>query len=265
MSRRNLISLCLLSALFLFFLYASHLLSSPNYTTEYYRVPQKFNYPKNYYKSKYPKIGLEPTFTTTVNISATIDDVLNEQRERISDKMMYYEYPGGRFGVDAEKLSDLTMETEGTPMRSIIITTWRSGSTFLGDILNSMPGNFYHYEPLLNFDIIQIRGPPHEKKAIQNLKNLLKCDYSKMDEYLDYGKDHTYLFTHNTRLWKLCKSFPQFCWEPKFLTQICKLFPLQSMKVVRLRMNLAAQLLEDERLVIFFIFFFNLLIKFDYN
>lgn len=51
--------------------------------------------------------------------------------------MSFYEFPNGRFGVDAKSLNDLTLETGGQPIRSIIISTWRSGSTFLGDILNA--------------------------------------------------------------------------------------------------------------------------------
>ena len=30
----------------------------------------------------------------------------------------------------------------------LVITSWRSGSTFLGDILNHYPGTFYSFEPL---------------------------------------------------------------------------------------------------------------------
>lgn len=67
-------------------------------------------------------------------------------------------------------------------MRSIIVTTWRSGSTFLGDILNSHPANYYHYEPLLDFSIIQIRGPPNAEKALNTLKNLLNCNYTNLGE-----------------------------------------------------------------------------------
>ena len=29
-----------------------------------------------------------------------------------------------------------------------LATTWRSGSTFLGDLLNHYPGSFYYFEPL---------------------------------------------------------------------------------------------------------------------
>ena len=30
----------------------------------------------------------------------------------------------------------------------LIVTTWRSGSTFLGDLLNHYPGTWYSFEPL---------------------------------------------------------------------------------------------------------------------
>merc|ERR1719192_3040726 len=30
----------------------------------------------------------------------------------------------------------------------LIVTTWRSGSTFLGDLLNHYKGTFYYFEPL---------------------------------------------------------------------------------------------------------------------
>ncbi|XP_073822609.1 carbohydrate sulfotransferase 4 [Musca autumnalis] len=180
---------------------------------------------------------------------STIAEVVAQQRAKIAQEMENFEYPAGRFGVDAEKLSDLTPETEGVPVRSMVLTTWRSGSTFLGDILNAMPGNYYHYEPLLHIGIKQVRTPEEEEQAIKHLKSLFYCDYyNDMEEYLNYGKKNVHLFQHNKRLWQLCKDYPHFCWRPKFLTPICKLFPLQSMKTVRLRLSTAEKLLEDKSL-----------------
>lgn len=170
-----------------------------------------------------------------------IAEVLAEQRDYLQTELTGFPYP------DKKPLSAFTLETGGEPIRSVVITTWRSGSTFLGDILNTLPGNFYHYEPLLDFDIIQVRGEPLASKAIGNLKSLLNCDYSTMGEYLEFGEEHTYLFKHNTRLWRQCLDHPHLCWRPRFLSPFCKLFPLQSMKVVRLRLNIAERLLEDSR------------------
>lgn len=183
------------------------------------------------------------TAATIYNMTATIVDVLAAQRARILTEMENFEYPRG----GAEKLNDMTPETGGTPVRSIVVTSWRSGSTFLGDILNAIPGNYYHYEPLLDFGIKQIREAEDQQLAVQNLKNLLNCDYGDMADYLEYGKTHTYLFEHNQRLWDVCREYPRFCWRPAFLTPFCRLFPIQSMKTVRLRLAQAEQLLQDQR------------------
>lgn len=144
------------------------------------------------------------------------------------------------------KLEDLTPETGGIPVRSIIVSTWRSGTTFLGEVLNAMPGNFYHYEPLLKYGIIQIRGTPYADNAISTMKKMLKCDFSGMDDYFEYGKTHTFQFSHNTRLWDHCKYKKELCFDANFTARFCKLFPFQSMKVVRVRLSLIQDILEDK-------------------
>jgi Sulfotransferase domain len=181
------------------------------------------------------------------NQFSVIEKILDNQRKQITEEMKSYDYPNRQFGVGAKNLQELTPETGGIPIRSIIVSTWRSGSTFLGDILNSLPGNFYHYEPLLNYGIKQIRGAPDDKFAVEIIKKLLKCNYTDSVDYLDYGKTQINLFTHNTRLWLQCQLFPDICFQPKFLEPFCKLFPLQSMKLVRLRTEIARSLLEDSR------------------
>jgi len=75
-------------------------------------------------------------------------------------------------------------ENGGTPIRSVVVSTWRSGTTFVGDLLNSVPGNYYHYEPLLDYDIIQIRGPPSAEQALRILKHLLHCNYTPLGKCL---------------------------------------------------------------------------------
>lgn len=147
-------------------------------------------------------------------------------------------------------LDDFTMVTGGQPIRTLIISTWRTGSTFLGEVMNAIPGNFYHYEPLLHHGIVQIRrkSQMQYRKAIQTLRDLFNCDYTNLDDYLEYGKSHVYLFTHNTRLWEKCHTVQaDFCWNATFLNQFCKLFPFHSMKTVRLRLELVEELLRDER------------------
>lgn len=245
--RFNLIGVFAISLLCILLIFASQRFASNSYyATEYYKPGDKQGYRLSKSNKHLATHNSNKNFESTVptyNMTVTISDILNAQRQKIVEEMEFFEYPR-----DSENLAALTPETNGIPFRSVIITTWRSGSTFLGDILNAMPGNYYHYEPLLDFDIIQIRGAPHANRAIYNLKQLLKCNYTDMRNYLDFGIEHDYLFTHNTRLWKYCRLYPQHCWDPNFLTPFCKLFPLQSMKVVRLRLALAEQLLNDPQL-----------------
>lgn len=178
-------------------------------------------------------------FTPFIPIKFIIQQYQNYLEQALYD----YDFPPNT------NVKNFTLATGGTPLRNIIITTWRSGSTFLGDVINSVPGNYYHYEPLLNYGIVQIRGPPYADSAVRNLKRLLMCDYKDMHNYLTYGRSHVNLFTHNTRLWHQCELYPQYCWNSTFLSEFCKLFPFQSMKVVRLRLRLAEELLKDDRLV----------------
>jgi hypothetical protein len=254
MSRRiNLIGVFAISGLCILLLFASKQLTN---STDYLKpreggrngIPRLMSSSRNTLNTNTNRYHYgSDTVPPVYNANLSIEGIIKEQKEKIIEEMAYFEYPEGRFGVDAEKLSDLQMTSGGKPYRSIIITSWRSGSTFLGDVLNALPGNFYHYEPLLTYAIQRIRGPPNDESAIKSLKKLLNCDYNDMDEYLEFGKTHNYLFSHNSRLWKYCNMYPQFCYEPKFLNDYCKMFPLQSMKVVRLQMSVAAKLLEDDR------------------
>ncbi|XP_046596053.1 carbohydrate sulfotransferase 5-like isoform X1 [Neodiprion lecontei] len=182
--------------------------------------------------------------------SKDIEKILNMQRELIIKDMQGYEYPNGKYNISASKLEDLVMENNGTPIRSIIVTTWRSGSTFLGDILNAHPADFYHFEPLLAFDEIKIRGPPLAEKALKLTTDLLNCEYGDLDEYIEYGKTHSLVFHHNTHLWKQCQAHKGLCYNHKFLSAMCKLFPFQSMKFVRLRLQVAQKLLAEEKLAV---------------
>lgn len=163
------------------------------------------------------------------------------------------------------------MEKDGRPVRSIILTSWRSGSTFLGDVVNAHPANFYHYEPLLDYGIVQIREPPLADKSLTRIISLLNCEYKELgnfisfefiqshrllnrsciiviiiDRYLNYGKTHPWVFNHNTHLWRQCQAHKRICWDPRFVAKFCRLFPFQSMKLVRLRLRIAEKLLAEE-------------------
>ncbi|KAK0167544.1 hypothetical protein PV327_004929 [Microctonus hyperodae] len=194
----------------------------------------------------------EELFTVFSNINNLtyfeIQEVIDQQRRNIEIDMEEYQYPNGKFGINVSNMNELIMEKGGRPMRSIIISSWRSGSTFVGDVVNAHPANFYHYEPLLDFGIVQVRGAPLAQVAINNIYALFNCEYHKLNNYLNFGKTHPWVFNHNTHLWRQCTSHKKICWNPDFVTKFCRIFPFQSMKLVRLRLKIAEALLEDKSL-----------------
>ncbi|XP_013183328.1 carbohydrate sulfotransferase 4 [Amyelois transitella] len=186
----------------------------------------------------------EPTITFPYYDSIDIEKLLNKTSFKIKYDLSTYNFE--QSGV--QKLDDLLLESGGKPIRSVIVSTWRSGTTFLGEVLNAMPGNFYHYEPFLKFEIVQIRGLPLSTEALSNIKNMLRCNFEGMEDYFEYGKKHLNQFRHNTRLWDHCKYKKELCFDAEFTGRFCKLFPFQSMKVVRVRLRLMQEILEDKEL-----------------
>ena len=66
----------------------------------------------------------------------------------------------------------------------MLVTTWRSGSTFLGHLLASQPGTFYHYEPLAFLSIVQVRAGDLAVEAVNTLRSLMRCNYSSLGAFI---------------------------------------------------------------------------------
>lgn len=173
--------------------------------------------------------------------------MIDHQRQLIAEEMKSYDFSLGNNLKIAKNLKQFTPETGGTPIRSIIVSTWRSGSTFFGDILDSVPGNFYHYEPLIMAGNRQIRNSSETEASLKKVKRLLNCDFSDMEDYLNFAEYNRLFFQHIKRLWPQCELLDRDCYQTKFLDAFCKLFPIQSMKIVRLRAGAFEKLLSDSR------------------
>ena len=80
-----------------------------------------------------------------------------------------------------------------------------------------------------------------------NYGNVISPIFS--DSYFAYAMSHAEAFSHNERLWSHCYgSSRKHCYNPEFLSQFCSLFPFQSLKTVRLRLNLTRQIIEGDLL-----------------
>jgi len=194
-----------------------------------------------------PRSSQAPLIEGLSLFSSQIDAAISSERDLLAKELEGYQTTTG------EKVDTFLMEKGGNPVRAMVATTWRSGSTFLGDIMTAHPATFYHYEPLLHYDIVQARTGARAEDAVRTLKDLMHCNYTSLESYLQYGKSHQWLFNHNKRLWSHCTKGgtnfrKSYCWKPEFLNRFCPLFPFQSIKTVRLRMNLTKSLVEDHSL-----------------
>ena len=59
----------------------------------------------------------------------------------------------------------------------VLLTYYRSGSSFLGQILNQHPDVFYHFEPLFPFSR-DCSGdtPAFKNEKVENIERILRCD-----------------------------------------------------------------------------------------
>lgn len=176
-----------------------------------------------------------------------ITKAINDHRESIKKNI------GSRVqlaGIETVDLKTLQLEAGGKPIRSVIVTSWRSGSTFLGDILNTIAGNFYFYEPLMHIGVKRLteNHPEEDKeKARSNIRKLLECDFSDMEDYLEHAKKYAFQFEHNHRLWSFCSAIDkEYCFSPSFLQAYCRQFPFISMKVIRSSLEVIQDIVKDE-------------------
>lgn len=137
------------------------------------------------------------------------------------------------------------------PLRVLLVTTWRSGSTFLGQVLANHPAVFHHYEPFSPRGVRQVRSGRDAFQAQQLLHRLLDCQFAGQEEYLNYTRSHPEdMLGHNMVVWDSCHRGPNVntCYNATFLSRACQMFPIQLVKTVRLRLNLTQLFLNDEKM-----------------
>ena len=64
-------------------------------------------------------------------------------------------------------------------MKVLILSTWKSGSSVVADLLASHPGAFLHFEPFSYFGVRRMRKPDQLEKAAAIISELFNCDYNQ--------------------------------------------------------------------------------------
>ena len=67
-----------------------------------------------------------------------------------------------------------------------IVSTWRSGTTFLGDLLMTPQATFYHYEPLWPYGVKRFRNNNETGtvEVVNKLHQLFSCNYTNMSMFI---------------------------------------------------------------------------------
>lgn len=97
-------------------------------------------------------------------------DILNELKD--------FDFSNLSKRANVSSLNDLTYANGGKPIINYIVTTYRSGSNFLTDVLYSFPGTYVHHEPLIAYDEVRLRDTLSQKQAYDEVRDFLKCDFS---------------------------------------------------------------------------------------
>lgn len=101
----------------------------------------------------------------------------------------------------------------------LLITSWRSGSTYMGELLTAPKGSFFFLEP---FD--QFSYSPETNTALEFIDELHHCNFT------DKGR-HTWRYNKNFR--KYCIDYSAPCWMPGVVQKYCELCSRHVLKVVR--------------------------------
>ncbi|KAI9558828.1 hypothetical protein GHT06_015617 [Daphnia sinensis] len=137
---------------------------------------------------------------------------------------------------DASEVSSEPSHYSVTPpgKRILLVTKWRSGSTFLGEILSSAPGVLYSYEPLIYFE-------KYPGSKMELIRSLFECQFPA--DYLRYVNglatvqgSQNFMFK-NRRLWDECYYNRTLCYQPEFVNHLCPYFPIHVIKALRLRVS----------------------------
>ncbi|XP_037498543.1 carbohydrate sulfotransferase 1-like [Rhipicephalus sanguineus] len=121
--------------------------------------------------------------------------------------------------------------------RVLVVTYFRAGSTFVGDLLSATPATFYHFEPLHMFSNDARLNGSAASNASGLIGHLLRCNFQRVQHYVRWAYERKFLFKRNHFLWALCGGQYPVCFKPDFVSKVCARAPAQVMKVTRLHMS----------------------------
>lgn len=135
-----------------------------------------------------------------------------------------------------------------SPIRYILLVShFRAGSSFIGDLLQQNWKTFYSFEPLHLFQINYKIQSDQENAALSLLSNIYSCTFTSEPGYVNWirKEENKFLLTWNRFLWSLCNIHRYWCYDPDFISQLCLRTKYRVIKVTRLSLESTEKLLQS--------------------
>ncbi|XP_077513836.1 carbohydrate sulfotransferase 5-like [Amblyomma americanum] len=123
-----------------------------------------------------------------------------------------------------------------------IVTYYRAGSTFLGELVSSGPRTYFHFEPLMLFTVSGRIRSGRERHAFQLIEQLLRCRMESIPLYTAWLENHPY-YKFNRFLAEICKE-GHSCTSPSHMSAVCLRARAQVFKFTRLHVSQVAAWLQ---------------------
>ncbi|XP_047499038.1 carbohydrate sulfotransferase 6-like [Penaeus chinensis] len=150
-------------------------------------------------------------------------------------------------------------QPQNTKKQKVILlwTSWRSGSTFLGELLRRVSNKtFYSYEPLHMYHINVFDKKENDDTLIPPvvlLRDLLSCNFEAHSNLVKYQKKKRWYLLANKYLGKTCRRRGHLgmkvdCSSPLYVGGMCRSANVHLIKVLRLSLRWARTFLENKSL-----------------
>ncbi|XP_015921422.1 carbohydrate sulfotransferase 1-like [Parasteatoda tepidariorum] len=157
--------------------------------------------------------------------------------------LQFYALVGNTYFIKntLQTLSNLRHPKENNDLHVLLISYARTGSSFVGDLLQSLPNSFYYFEPL-HFLSSPVFNSSHEE-ARELLNRLYNCNVTSVHDFMKWQKSHSnYMkLKRSFRYWKECTKL-RSCYNGTFLDSLCRNQKLIIAKTIRIKLKEAAEL-----------------------
>ncbi|KAH6922749.1 hypothetical protein HPB50_018789 [Hyalomma asiaticum] len=114
--------------------------------------------------------------------------------------------------------------------RILEVAYFRSGSSFLGQLLSANPQTFYHFEPLRTLSQGSRLYGEAALRGLGYVTDFFSCDFANHSGHLRLAMKFSHPFRQNSYLWSVCEGVKPVCVDPEFLKTVCKTAPTQTVK-----------------------------------